>query len=205
MTSRSERHRTTWRKLEGGAANGFSGCRRGALSTKLSTPLTPPSGWRPPDAREQVCACVLMGGVGFQKRRSVKLHEGKEKIKWDAGCQDGDEICFPSCSPAGQPPPQPAFVLQSSESPRFNACRLTMHCYYTVFMFPSCVIWPKESLQSERLMQNLCLYGCFSQWKNQYCRLDAQKWLSALWLTLKALGDWELHLLFKESSVVELS
>lgn len=103
-----------------------------------------------------------------------------------------------------RPSLDPAFVLQCCESPRFNACRLTMHCYYTVFMFTSCVIWPKESLQSERLMQNLCLYGCFSQWKNQYCRLDAQKWLSTLWLTLKAPGDWELHLLFKESSVLEL-
>lgn len=131
-----------------------------------------------------VCACVYISSlkgecesIGGEERESIKLN---------AGCQDGNDICFLS----HQRCTIPAFVLQSCERPRFNACRLTMHCYYTVFMFTSCVIWPKESLQSESLMQNLCLYGCFSQWKNQYCRLDAQKWLSAFWLTLKALGDW---------------
>lgn len=139
------------------------------------------------------CLCV---SVHFLPERGPWKHAeggagrgcgvGRECIKLNAGCQDGNDICFLS----HQRCTIPAFVLQSCERPRFNACRLTMHCYYTVFMFTSCVIWPKESLQSESLMQNLCLYGCFSQWKNQYCRLDAQKWLSALWLTLKALGDW---------------
>lgn len=55
----------------------------------------------------------------------------------------------------------PAFVLQSRESPCFNACRLTMHCYYTVFMFTSCVIWPKESLQSERAHAKFMLIRLF--------------------------------------------
>lgn len=132
----------------------------------------------------RVCVCVCLHFLS--KRGTWKCRGERESIKLNAGCQDGNDICFLS----HQRCTIPAFVLQSCERPRFNACRLTMHCYYTVFMFTSCVIWPKESLQSESLMQNLCLYGCFSQWKNQYCRLDAQKWLSALWLTLKALGDW---------------
>lgn len=150
--------------------------------------------------REWVCMCVVRAfrREMWKYRRGVENKIAPRLPRWRW------YLFFSHTAPARQHSPHPAFVLQSCESPCFNACRLTMHCYYTVFMFTSCVIWPKESLQSERLMQNLCLYGCFSQWKNQYCRLDAQKWLSALWLTLKAQGDWELHLLFKESSVLEL-
>lgn len=48
----------------------------------------------------------------------------------------------------------------------------------------------KAQAWSKSLMQNLCLYARFSGWKNQYCWLDALKWQSALWLTLKAQGDW---------------
>ena len=138
------------------------------------------------------------------RKEDVKIQEGSRKYNCTQAAKM--EMIFVFSGPArrGGTLPNPAFVLQNCKSPRFNACRLTMHCYYTGFMFTSCVIWPKESLQSERLMQNLCLYGCFSQWKNQYCGLDAQKWLSALWLTLKARGDWEPLLLFKESSVLEL-
>lgn len=48
----------------------------------------------------------------------------------------------------------------------------------------------KAEAASKSLMQNLCSCGCFSGWKNQYCEPDAQRWLSALWLTVKAERDW---------------
>lgn len=62
--------------------------------------------------------------------------------------------------------------------------------YYGAFMVPSCVVWPKAEAASKSLMQNLCSCGCFSGWKNQYCGSDAWRWLSALWLTVKAKRDW---------------
>lgn len=51
----------------------------------------------------------------------------------------------------------------------------------------------KAEAASKSLMQNLCSCGCFSGWKkkkNQYCGRDARRWLSALWLTVKAERDW---------------
>lgn len=48
----------------------------------------------------------------------------------------------------------------------------------------------KAEAASKSLMQNLCSCGCFSGWKNQYCGSDARRWLSALWLTVKAKRDW---------------
>lgn len=48
----------------------------------------------------------------------------------------------------------------------------------------------KAEAASKSLMQNLCSCGCFSGWKNQYCGPDARRWLSALWLTVKAERDW---------------
>lgn len=49
----------------------------------------------------------------------------------------------------------------------------------------------KAEAASKSLMQNLCSCGCYSGWKNQYCGSDARRWLSALWLTVKAKRDWE--------------
>lgn len=48
----------------------------------------------------------------------------------------------------------------------------------------------KAEAASKSLMQNLCSCGCYSGWKNQYCGSDAWRWLSALWLTVKAKRDW---------------
>lgn len=48
----------------------------------------------------------------------------------------------------------------------------------------------KAEATSKSLMQNLCSCGCFSGLKNQYCEPDARRWLSALWLTVKAERDW---------------
>lgn len=48
----------------------------------------------------------------------------------------------------------------------------------------------KAEAASKSLMQNLCSCGCYSGWKNQYCGSDARRWLSALWLTVKAKRDW---------------
>lgn len=133
----------------------------------------------------EVCVCVLQGLAEKEMWKYGREVENKIAL----GCRDRNDICFPWLWQGGLLSSQ---LLSFRAHACFNACRLTMHCYCTVFMFTSSVIWPKESLQSERLMQNLCLYGCFSQWKNQYCRLDALKWLRTLWLTLKAPGDGEL-------------
>lgn len=48
----------------------------------------------------------------------------------------------------------------------------------------------KAEAASKSLMQNLCSCGCYSGWKNQYRGSDAWRWLSALWLTVKAKRDW---------------
>ena len=208
MPLRMEYNPTTWRKPEGGAGSEVSHHSSDSLHKVRSYLEWVEMGQMLVNecvcVRACVCVCVCVCVAGIFRKEDVKIQEGSRKYNCTQAAKM--EMIFVFSGPArrGGTLPNPAFVLQNCKSPRFNACRLTMHCYYTGLMFTSCVIWPKESLQSERLMQNLCLYGCFSQWKNQYCGLDAQKWLSALWLTLKARGDWEPLLLFKESSVLEL-
>lgn len=97
--------------------------------------------------------------------------------------------------------PTQLLSFRNCKRTRFNACRLTMHCYYTGFMFTSCVIWPKESLQSERLMQNLCLYMAVSVSGKSILRAWCTEMTECSLTDTKSTGDWEPLLLFKEFSV----
>lgn len=87
-----------------------------------------------------VRTCVCTCSWGFSEQEMGTQKRGAEN-KTAGGSRDGDGICFPGRWLAGEAVPlSVAFVLQSGESPCFNACRLTTHCYYTVSMCTSCVI-----------------------------------------------------------------
>lgn len=104
-------------KTRGRCSEGVQWPRQGCSVHKAERHPPPGVGGdRQTRASECASACVGGGQAGveerFQKRRSVKTQGGKEKIKWHAGCQDGDGICFPWCGP-GRAAPAPASFCPS--------------------------------------------------------------------------------------------
>lgn len=147
MTSTSKGNKTTWRKSGAVQEKGSVGCAAiiaGCCSKKLSSDMEREGGGALSGFSEEE-----MWTYG----REVENKIAPWLLRW--------EWYLFSWELARRHALYPAFVLQSRESPCFNACRLTMHCYYTVFMFTSCVIWPKESLQSERAHAKFMLIWLF--------------------------------------------